>query len=205
MNDGVTRLLLIRHAHNPYLDAGRLAGRPPGVHLSDKGRQQAQALAARLAGLPIAAIYSSPLERACETGEPIAAAHGLPLQILEDLNETDCGDWTGQAIAELAKTELWPRMQTCPSRAPHPGGEGITAVQARMVRALDGICAAQPAGLSVVISHADPIKAALAHYTGLHIDLFQRLLVDPASVSELALAPDGPRLIRCNDTAHLAP
>jgi len=199
----MTRLLLVRHGHNEYLDTGRLAGRTPGVHLTEKGRQQAQALAARLAGAQIAAVYSSPLERAQETAEPVATSHGLTIQILEDLIETDCGAWTGQALAELAKTEIWPKMLSYPSGVAHPGGEGITAVQARMVRALEYIRAAHPGGLVAIFSHADPIKAALAYYTGMHIDLFQRLHVDPASVSELAFSPNGPRLIRSNDTAHL--
>ena len=154
--------------------------------------------------MQITAIYSSPMERAQETAAPVAATHGLAISIVEELTETDCGDWTGQAIAELAKTEIWPKMLSYPSGVAHPGGESITAVQARMVRALDGIRAAHPGGLIMVFSHADPIKAALAYYTGLHIDLFQRLHVDPTSVSELAFSPHGPRLIRCNDTAHLA-
>ncbi len=204
MNEEITRLLLVRHAHNDYLDAGRLAGRTPGVHLNEKGCRQAQALAARLANVPLTAIYSSPLERARETGEPVAAAHGLSIQVLEDLNETDCGDWTGQAISELTQTDIWLKMQAYPSGVAHPGGEGITAVQARVVRALEGIRAAHPGGVVLVVSHADPLKAALAHYTGLHIDLFQRLVLDPASLSELAFTPQGPRLVRCNDTAHLS-
>jgi probable phosphoglycerate mutase len=204
MSEEPTRLLLVRHGHNEYLDAGRLAGRTPGVHLNDKGRHQAQALAARLAGAQIAAIYSSPMERAQETAEPVAAARGLAIHICADLTETDCGDWTGQTIAELAKTEIWPKMLSYPSGVAHPGGEGITAVQARMVRALERIRAAHPGGLIVAFSHADPIKAALAYYTGMHIDLYQRLHVDPASVSELAFSPNGPRLIRSNDTSHLA-
>ncbi len=204
MNEEITRLLLVRHAHNDYLDTGRLAGRTPGVHLNEKGRHQAQALAARLAGTQITAIYSSPLERARETGEPVAAALGLPIQVLEDLNETDCGDWTGQAINELTKSDLWQKMQIYPSGVAHPGGEGIAAVQARMVRSLEIIRAAHPGGVILIVSHADPLKAALAYYTGLHIDLFQRLVLDPASLSELAFTPQGPRLMRCNDTAHLA-
>jgi probable phosphoglycerate mutase len=204
MSDEITRLLLVRHAHNPYLDARRLAGRLPGVHLDEKGRSQAQALAARLASLPITALYSSPLERALETGEPIAASHNLQIQALEDLNETDCGEWTGYPIEELTKSDIWPKMQSYPSGTAHPGGEGIAAVQARMVRGLNAICAAHRGGLIVAVSHADPIKAALAHYTGLHIDLFQRLVIDPASVSELTFSAHGPRLIRCNDTAHLS-
>lgn len=203
MSEETTRLLLIRHAHNDYLDSRRLAGRTPGVHLNDKGRQQAQALADRLSSWPIAAIYSSPMERALETAAPLAAARGLSVQILDDLNETDCGEWTGRAIEELIKTELWLKMQSCPSAAPHPGGEGIVAVQARMVRAIDALCAAHRGEMIAVFSHADPIKAALAHYIGLHIDLFQRLVIEPAAISELAFLPQGPRLIRCNDIAHL--
>jgi probable phosphomutase (TIGR03848 family) len=204
MSEQVTRILLIRHAHNPYLDTGCLAGRIPGVHLSDRGRDQAKALAERLASVQIAAIYSSPMERAVETAEPVAISHGVQIQIIEDLQETDCGEWTGRRIEELMKTDLWPKLQAYPSGTSHPGGEGLQAVQGRMVRAIDAICAAHPGALAVVVSHADPLRAALAHYTGLHLDLFQRLVVDPASVSELAFTSFGPKLIRCNDTAHLA-
>jgi probable phosphoglycerate mutase len=203
MNDETTRLLLIRHAHNDYLDTKRLAGRTPGVHLNEKGQAQARSLAARLAPIEIAAIYSSPMERAIETIEPLATIRGLPIRITEDLNETDCGEWTGQAIDELAKTETWPKMQAYPTGTPHPGGEGITAVQARMVRGLDRIRQAHPGQLIAVVSHADPLKAALAHYGGVHLDLFQRWVIDPTSISELVFTPFGPRLIRSNDTAHL--
>jgi probable phosphoglycerate mutase len=203
MSEQMTRLLLIRHGHNDYLNTNRLAGRTPGVHLNDKGRGQAQALAIRLAAVQIAAVYSSPMERAIETAEPAAASHGLLVQIIEDLNETDCGEWTGRTIEELAKTDIWSGIQTYPSGTAHPGGESITAVQARMVRALNAIAVAHSGQTVVVVSHSDPLKAALAHYTGLHLDLFQRLVIDPASVSELALTPHGPRLIRCNDTAHI--
>lgn len=203
MNDETTRLLLIRHAHNDYLDTKRLAGRTPGVHLNEKGQAQARSLATRLALIGIAAIYSSPMERAIETIEPLATIRDLPIRITEDLNETDCGEWTGQAIDELAKTETWPKMQAYPTGTPHPGGEGITAVQARMVRGLDRIRQAHPGQLVAVVSHADPLKAALAHYGGVHLDLFQRWVIDPASISELVFTPFGPRLIRSNDTAHL--
>ena len=203
MSDPTTRLLLIRHGHNPYLDARRLAGRLPGVHLSEKGQAQASALAARLAQTSIAAIYSSPMERAFETAEPTATAHGLPVMICEDLNEGDCGDWTGRQIEELVKTDLWPKLQAYPSGTAHPGGECITDVQVRMVRGLNAIAAAHPGGLILAFSHADPIKAALAHYAGMHLDLFQRLVIDPVSISELEFTPAGPRLLRANDTAHL--
>ncbi len=203
MRDATTRLLLIRHGHNDYLDTRRLAGRTPGVHLNDRGRGQAQALAIRLAGVSLAAVYSSPLERAMETAGPVAASHGLAIRTVDDLIETDCGEWTGQALDELAKTDIWPRIQHYPSGTAHPGGESITAVQARMVRGLNAIAAAHPGETVVVVSHSDPLKAALAHYTGLHLDLFQRLVIDPASVSELALTAQGPRLIRCNDTSHI--
>ncbi len=203
MSEQATRLLLIRHAHNNYLDARRLAGRIPGVHLDDRGRAQAKALAERLAPVQIAAVYSSPMERAIETAQPVACSHGLQVQIIDDLNETDCGEWTDRSIEELAKTDLWPKILAYPSGTAHPGGEGIMAVQGRMVRAIDAICAAHPGALAIVVSHADPLKAALAHYTGLHLDLFQRLVIDPASVSELEFTPSGPKLLRCNDTAHI--
>ena len=124
MSDSVTRLLLIRHAHNNYLETGRLAGRTPGVHLDEQGRGQAQALARRLAGLPISAIYSSPLERAIETLQPTAAAAGLGINVIEDLIETDCGDWTGQAIATLAKTESGPRCRRIPAGRAIPAAKG---------------------------------------------------------------------------------
>ncbi len=195
------QLMLVRHAKNDWV-GDRLAGWTPGVHLNDAGRQQAEALGARLAHLPIKAIYSSPLERAVETAQAIAAHHNLEIQTLEDVGETHYGEWTGASIEELSKTELWPVVQVYPSGARFPGGESLRETQARAVAALDALHDAHPkeTDIVVVVSHADVIKAAVAHYVGLHLDLFQRLAVSPASLSVIQFSKFGPRLVCLNDT-----
>ncbi len=200
----MTRLLLIRHAQNDWV-GDRLAGWTPGVHLNDEGRRQAAALAQRLAEVEMAALYSSPLERAVETAEAIAAPHGLEVQLRDGVGETRYGEWTGRSLEELAKTELWPVIQVYPSGARFPGGETLREVQARAVAELDAIRADHPQGNVGVVSHADVIKLAVAHYIGVHLDLFQRLVVSPASLTILAFERFGPRLIRFNDTGTLPP
>jgi len=198
-----TYLLLIRHALNDYVKEQRLAGWTPGIHLNEEGQSQAQALAQRLAGLPLAAIYASPLERAVETAQPLAQAHSLPVQICESLGELRIGDWTGRLLKELEKEEMWPIVQVYPSGARFPGGESMRETQARMVAALDTI-REQHAGQTVaIVSHADPIKLAVAYYTGLHLDLFQRLNISPASVTALAFHRFGPQLVVLNHTDSL--
>jgi probable phosphoglycerate mutase len=204
----ITLLLLIRHAVNDWMSSDRLAGWTPGVHLNEEGGQQAQALAQRLARLPIAAIYSSPLERALETAGPLAAVKGLPVHVRDGLGEVRYGEWTGQVVTELTKTDLWRVIQLHPSGARFPGGEAIREMQARAVAELEAICQAHPAGIVAVVTHADVIKAVVAHYVGLHLDLFQRLAVSPASVTAIAVGPMGSRLMLFNDTGsldHLVP
>jgi len=195
------QVMLIRHAKNDWL-GDRLAGWTPGVHLNEEGRQQAEALGARLAHLPITAIYSSPLERAVETAQAIAGHHDLDVQMLEGVGETRYGEWTGAAIKELTKTELWPVVQVNPSGARFPGGESLRETQARAVAALDALRNTHPeeTDVVVVVSHADVIKAAVAHYVGLHLDLFQRLVISPASLSVILFTKFAPRLICLNDT-----
>lgn len=195
------QLLLVRHAENDWV-GDRLAGWTPGVHLNDKGHQQARALGERLAHLPIATIYSSPLERAVETAQAIATHHDLKVQILEGVGETRYGEWTGASLKELAKTELWPVVQVYPSGARFPGGESLRETQARAVAALDALLDAHPAetDVVVVVSHADIIKAAVAHYVGLHLDLFQRLVINPASLNVIQFSKFGPRLVCLNNT-----
>lgn len=195
------QLMLVRHAKNDWV-GDRLAGWTPGVHLNDEGRQQAEALGARLAHLPITVIYSSPLERAIETAQAIAAHHKLKVRILEGVGETRYGKWTGESLKELAKTELWPIVRFYPSGARFPSGESLRETQARAVAALDTLRDAhsKDTDIVVVVSHADVIKAAVAHYIGLPLDLFQRLVISPASLNVLQFHKFGPQLIRLNDT-----
>ncbi len=204
MTDTSGRILLLRHGINDYVKAHLLAGRTPGVHLNDEGAAQAAALAARLASLPIAAVYSSPLERAQETAAPVAARLGLAVQLLEGMKETDCGEWTGRPLDELSKTDLWRQVQGCPSIFRFPGGESFVEIQARVVAALDFVRLAHPEQTVAVFSHADPIKLAVAFYLGTPLDLFQRIEVAPASITELEFAPCRPKLARLNDCAHIA-
>lgn len=201
----MTDLLLIRHATNDWVGSDRLAGWTPGVHLNARGQQEAQALAERLAAWPIEAIYSSPLERAMETAEAVATHHQLPVHQLEDVGESRYGDWTGQSIKELVKTPEWVRVQVNPSGARFPNGESLGEMQARVVAALDYLHTLHPKGVVAVFSHADIVKAAVAYYAGIHLDLFQRLVVDTASVSWIRFTSHGPRLLRLNDTGRLEP
>jgi probable phosphoglycerate mutase len=192
-------LLLIRHAANDWVGE-RLAGWTPGVHLNNQGRAQVAALVERLAGAPLAAVYSSPLERTMETAQPLAQAHDLVVQRRENLGEARFGEWTGRALNELKDEELWPIVQVYPSGARFPGGESLREVQARLVAELDTIRDSHTGQTVAVVSHSDPIKMAVAHYLGLGLDLFQRLTISPASVTAFAFTRFGPRLVCLNDT-----
>lgn len=197
-----THLVLVRHAVTAQTGP-LLSGRAPGIDLSEEGRAQAAALGARMAGLPVGAVYASPIERTTQTAAAIAAHHGLPVLRLDGVLEADYGDWTGQRLADLAKTDLWKVVQRTPSRVAFPGGEAMATMQTRMVAALEAVVADHPGELVVVVSHADPIKAAIAHYTGVHLDLFQRIVVSPASVTAFAFAAHGVAMLKCNDTGGL--
>jgi probable phosphoglycerate mutase len=194
-------LLLIRHGENEYTRAQKLAGRLPAVHLNAKGREQAAALAEGMKSIKLKALYSSPLERALETAEPIAAAQGLPVQVREELMETDVGDWQGKSIQQLRKTKAWKRLQEQPARFRFPGGESMVEQQARLVEAVEALCKPHKArDLIAVVGHADPIKLVLAHYIGLPLDLFQRLMVGTASVSTLVVEDGAARLVNLNQS-----
>jgi probable phosphoglycerate mutase len=197
-----TRLVLVRHAVTEQTGP-LLSGRAPGIDLSDKGIGQAEATAQRLAKLPIAHVYASPIERTTQTAQRIAAHHGLDVEPLEGVIEADYGDWTGGKLSELAKTEEWKVVQVAPSRAQFPNGETIRAMQARMVATLDDVVAKHQHETVVVVSHADPIKSAIAHYSGMHLDLFQRVHVAPASVTVFDFHPYGVMMVKCNDTGGL--
>ena len=201
-NFKATRLVLARHAVTAQTGP-LLSGRASGIDLSEKGRGQAEVLGKRLASLPVAAVYASPIERTTQTADAVATHHDLTVQPLPGVLEADYGEWTGQKISELAKTDLWKVVQRTPSRVVFPGGEAIMAMQARMVETLDSLVADHPGDLIVVVSHADPIKAAIAHYTGVHLDLFQRIAVAPASITAFTFSEHGVAMIKCNDTGGL--
>lgn len=197
-----TLLLLVRHGETPTTGTV-LPGRTPGLHLSDRGRAQAERVAERLAGLPVDALYSSPLERACETAEATALRMGVDVQPEPGLTECDFGDWTGAALADLARLPEWQTVQHQPSAFRFPNGESFRQMQARMVEALEVLTAANPGGAVVCFSHADPIKAAVAHALGTHLDLFQRIVISTGSVSAVSYAPGrAPAVLMVNSTAE---
>lgn len=199
----MTLLLLIRHGMNEMVGQKRLAGRMPEVHLNDVGRTQADDLAERLRTVPIHAIYCSPLERTQETAAPLGRIHNLPVQVRPGLIEVEYGDWTGKPLEELYKHELWRVVQTYPSGMRFPGGEGMRDMQMRMVAELEAIAADHPRQIVAIVGHADLIKAAVAHYLGVHLDLFQRISIEPVSVSVVQLTRWGPRILRLNDDGPL--
>jgi len=196
----MTLLMLIRHATNDWVKKGLLAGWTPGVHLNEEGRTQAQALGEWLTTVPLTAIYSSPLERALETAQAVAAPHKLDVQIHAGIGEVQYGEWNGRSLRELVQKPLWRAVQIHPSGTRFPGGETIGEMQARVVAALDEIRSAHPQGVVAAVAHADVIKAAVAYYLGAPLDLFQRLVISPASVTVVGFSPFGPRLLRMNDT-----
>lgn len=192
-------ILLIRHGENDYVKKGRLAGRQPGVHLNEAGQAQAQALVEYLEGVPIRAIYASPLERAVETAQPLAESLGLPVLKRDGLIETDYGEWLDGELKKLKRTRLWRVVQGAPSRARFPGGESFTEAQFRICQELESVCAMHgEKDLFACFTHADPIKLAVAHYTGMPLDMFQRLSVSPASVTALQVGEMGSRLLVFN-------
>ncbi|MFL5737241.1 MAG: MSMEG_4193 family putative phosphomutase [Actinomycetota bacterium] len=196
-------LLLVRHALTDSTGK-RLTGWQPGVHLSEKGERQAEALAERLFPLPVAAIYSSPLERCRETARPYASRARLSVRVKPQVGELKFGHWTGRSLRQLSRTNLWSVVQTTPSLARFPGGESVAEGQARAVEEVERIAERHPNEIVAVFSHADVIKLVLAWFTGVHLDLFQRLSVSPASVSAVALGSGPPRILCVNDTADLA-
>jgi probable phosphoglycerate mutase len=190
-------LLLLRHAVTDQTGT-RLSGWTPGLHLSAAGREQAEALAGRLGPLPLDAIYASPLERCQETAVVVADAKGLKVSTLDDVGEVRYGDWTGRTLKELAREPLWKVVQTTPSAARFPDGESLFEMQARAVLAVERLREAHPGQTVALCSHADVIKALVCHYLGMHLDLFQRVVVSPASVTAIGFGP-APVLVRLND------
>jgi probable phosphomutase (TIGR03848 family) len=198
----VTTVVLLRHGRTTANAGGVLAGWTPGVQLDDSGRAQVQAVGERLAKVPLAAVVSSPLERCRETAEAVAAGRQLAVQTDDRLGEARYGDWTGRTIKELVKDPLWKVVQQHPSAAVFPGpeGEGLAQTQARAVAAVRAWNATLgPDAVWLACSHGDVIKAILADALGLHLDQFQRIVVDPASISVVTYTETRPFVSRVND------
>lgn len=195
-----TLILLVRHGQTPTTGQV-LPGRASGLHLAEAGVAQAHRVAERIAEMPkIDAIYASPLERARETAAPIAKALKQRVKIDKGLLECEFGDWTGEKLSSLMKLPEWSTVQRAPSSFRFPNGESFTEMQTRMVSALDRIRQAHPGGTVVCVSHADPIKAAVAHAMGTHLDLFQRIVIGTCSVSAIAYSSHGPIVLTVNST-----
>jgi probable phosphomutase (TIGR03848 family) len=198
----MTTLLLIRHA-TTAVTGQRLGGRTQ-VSLDEKGRGQAGAAAERLAGLPLRAVYASPLARTMETARIVAEPHRLEVQPVDGLLEIEYGRWTDRPLGPLYRHKLWPVIQARPSLVRFPDGETIREAQVRAVDALEALVARHRRTMIAAVTHADFIKAVVAFYLGQPLDLFQRLVVSPASVTTLALAPGAqPALLRFNDDGPL--
>jgi len=203
-----TVVLLVRHGRTPTTGSV-LPGRAPDLHLSDEGLAQAEAVAERIGALAEGdrtgptAVYASPLERTFETAKPIARRLGLRVRSDRGLLECDFGSWTGQQLSVLAKKPEWNQVQRFPSGFRFPGGESFAEMQVRMTSALSRLVGLHPGETIVAVSHADPIKAAAAAAAGTHLDLFQRLVVSPCSVTALAYSEAGPYVLSINGTASL--
>jgi probable phosphomutase (TIGR03848 family) len=225
-----TLILFVRHGTTPTTGQV-LPGRAAGLHLAEKGKAEAEAVAERLAGLTtppqpeaptpakakatngrqapadpafgIAAVYASPLERARETAAPIARRLGHKVIIERGLIEMDFGEWTGAELKALRKLPEWSAIQRYPSGFQFPGGEGFSAMRARMAATVASLCRRHPDEAIVAVSHADTIKAAVSDALGTHLDLFQRIVVSPCSVTMIRYAPSGPVVVAVNSTGDL--
>jgi len=198
----MTIILLIRHGENEYVSKGRLAGRLAGVSLNAKGETQAQTLADKLAPAPIKAIYSSPLERCIETAQPLAKKLEQEIIPHEGLMEIDFGDWQDKTLKQLRRRKLWRVVQQRPSMAQFPNGETFTNAQTRIITALQTLSQQhKDQEMIACFSHSDIIKVAVAYFLGTPLDLFQRIIIQPASISTLHISPHGIWVINVNYSA----
>ncbi|MFV0525236.1 MAG: MSMEG_4193 family putative phosphomutase [Acidimicrobiales bacterium] len=197
-----TVVLMVRHGATPTTGQV-LPGRAPGLHLADRGHAQAERAAERIAALEkprVVAVYASPMERTRETAAPIGAALELDVVVDDGLLEADFGAWTGRKLSELMKLPEWVTVQRYPSGFRFPDGESFVEMQRRICTAVQGLVARHPGETIVVVSHADPIKAAVADALGTHLDLFQRIIIGPCSISAVSYAPTGPSVLGVNST-----
>ena len=196
-----TTVLFVRHGQTPTTGSV-LPGRAKGLHLAEAGVKQAEAVAERLQGVKtIDAIYASPLERTRETAAAIAKARGLKVVADRGLLECDFGEWTGRQLKELMKLPEWSTVQRYPSGFRFPGGESFAEMQTRITGAVAALVQRHPGGTIVCVSHADPIKAAVASALGTHLDLFQRINISPCSVTTITYSTGGPFVVNVNVTS----
>jgi len=200
----MTTLYLIRHGENDFMRQRKLAGWLPGVHLNDRGHAQAEALVPLFQGVHLDALYSSPLERTMESAAPLARVHHMAVQRRAGLGETRFGRWEGQSISRLRRLKLWSQMQATPSLVTFPDGESPRETQARVIGELEQILS-RHSGAVACFSHADPIRLALAYFLGLPLDLFQRVSIEPASISTLLIQDGRVRVQSINDTRATRP
>jgi probable phosphoglycerate mutase len=200
------RLVLIRHAHSEANAAGILSGRLPNVHLSEKGVKQAVDLAQRLGSFPVAQLRISPMERCFETVQPwindvlVPRSMNFAPVIDHNISEVDYGDWSGKKLSVLSKNKLWKTVQESPSRMYFPSGEGISQMQARALQSVHELAKLKNKGAAVIVSHGDVIKAIVASALGIHLDEFQRIVIDPASITVIEYSGIKPRVLLLNDT-----
>jgi len=200
------RLVLIRHAHSEANAAGILSGRLPNVHLSEKGLKQSEDLAVRLGNFQVSNLRISPMERCFETIAPWINSIVLPNNpkfspiIDQELTEVDYGSWSGKKLAVLSKNRLWKTVQESPSRMYFPKGEGIANMQSRAMKSVHDAVSTKTKGAAVIVSHGDVIKSIVASALGMHLDEFQRIVIDPASVSILDYSTIKPRILLLNDS-----
>ena len=201
----MTLVVLIRHAHSSANGSGILAGRTEGVQLSPIGRKQANELARRLGAIPIKSLRSSPQERCEQTISPWIRKISqvdpkIRVEIDPDLSEVDYGEWTGRKLRALSKEDLWKKIQDRPSQVVFPKGEGLAAMQERAMRAVHRGVSKRGKGHVILVSHGDVLKSIIAASLNMHLDEFQRIVVDPASISILDYSSAKPRLILMNDS-----
>lgn len=200
------RLVLIRHGHSEANAAGILSGRLPNVHLTQKGKDQALQLAQRLGSFPISSLRISPMERCFETISPWVTEYVTPKKVQfqpiidENLSEVDYGAWSGKKLSVLSKNKLWKVVQESPSRMYFPNGEGIAAMQSRAMNSVHAAVSSKSKGAAVLVSHGDVIKSIMASALGMHLDEFQRIVIDPASISIVDYSSIKPRVLLLNDT-----
>ncbi len=193
----MTIFYLVRHGVTSHT-GHRLSGRMPDIHLSDAGMTEAEVAANSLAKVRLKSIYSSPIDRCIETARIIAGKHGLPVRTRKDLAEVEYGTWTNKSLKTVTRTKLWSSVQNWPAGTRFPEGESFVEIQSRGVAILEDLRTRHPKDRVCVVSHGDVIRLVMAHYMGIHLDLFQRILITPASISVLSVTDSGPVVLTLN-------